>query len=131
MTDTPDNTSAPYSGPDHGFGDDNALAAEILSFDHLQDTSGSAAVSRQALSNATFKPTVSALAPAMRQAITSQLVGLTGAAREAREAELVTNAVSNLALDARVRQGPGVGANAYQVEMFQQANQLRELDQEQ
>jgi hypothetical protein len=67
----------------------------------------------------------------MRQAITSQLVGLTGAAREAREAELVMNAVSNLALDARVRQGPGVGANAYQVEMFHQANTLRQLDQEQ
>lgn len=129
--DTGNPADTPYTGPDHGFGADNALAAEILSYDHLRDTSGSAAVSRQALSNATFKPTVSALAPEMRQAITSQLAGLSGAAREAREAELVTNAVSNLALDARVRQGPGVGANAYQVEMFAQANQLRQLDQEQ
>ncbi|QCB56311.1 hypothetical protein E5675_19000 [Sphingopyxis sp. PAMC25046] len=121
----------PYTGPDHGFGDDNALAAEILSFDHLNDTNGSAAASRQVLSRTEFKPTVSALAPEMRQPIIAQLAGLTGAAREAREAELVNTAIANLALGARVRQGPGVGANAYQVEMFAQANQLRQLDQEQ
>jgi len=129
---TDDSTDATtYTGPDHGFGDDNALAAEILSFDHLRDTNGSAAESRQVLSRTEFKPTVSALAPEMRQPIIAQLGGLTGAAREQREAELVTTAISNLALDARVRQGPGVGANAYQVEMFAQANQLRQLDEEQ
>lgn len=129
---TDDSTDAtPYTGPDHGFGDDNALANEIASFDHLADTNGSAAASRQALSRTKFVPTVETLAPAMRPAIVQQLAGLSGEARSTREAQLVTQAMANLALDARVRQGPGAGANAYQIEMFEQANQLRQLDEEQ
>lgn len=131
MSDNTSDNAAPYTGPDHGLGDDNALANEIASFDHLGDTKGAAAESRQVLRKSNFTPTVSALAPAMRPAINEKLAGLTGEARAKREGELVLTAMQNLALDARVRQGPGVGANAYQVEIFQQANQLRQLDQEQ
>lgn len=131
MTDTPDNAPEPYTGPDYGLGDDNALAHEISSFDHLRDTSGPAGDSRQVMDRTEFKPTLSALSPDMRQPIAAQLVGLTGAAREKRESELVLAAMKERALDVRVHLGPGVGANAYQIEMFAQAKQLRALDREQ
>lgn len=130
-SDTPgDSAPTPYIGPDHGFGDDNALANEIVTFDHLADTNGSAAESRQVLSRTNFVPTVETLAPAMRPAIIEQLGGLAGEARAKRETELVTQAMASLALNARVMQGPGAGANAYQVEMFEQANRMRQLDEE-
>ncbi|OWQ98250.1 hypothetical protein [Sphingopyxis witflariensis] len=131
MSDNTSDNAAPYTGKDHGFGDDNALANEIISFDHLRDTSGSAAASRQVGSQTEFKPMLSSLSPEMRQPIVAQLGGLTGAARDAREGELVLAAMKQRALDVRVHQGPGVGANAYQVEMFAQARKLQELDREQ
>lgn len=130
MTDTPDNAPAPYTGKDYDLGDDNALANEIVSFDRLADTNGSAAESKQVLSRVEFKPTLESLSPEMRQPIAAQLGGLTGAAREKREGELVLAAMQQRALDVRIHQGPGVGANAYQVEMFAQARQLQELDRE-
>lgn len=125
-----DPAATPYSGPDYGLGDDNALAHEISSFNHLADTNGAAAESKLVLSRTEFKPTLSALAPAMRQPILAQLGGLTGPAREQRESELVIAAMKQRQLEVRVHQGPGVGANAYQVEMFAQAKQLQQLDRE-
>jgi hypothetical protein len=125
-----DNAPTPYTGPDHGFGGDNALANEIVSFDRLADTNGSAAESKQVPSRSEYKPTLEALSPTMRQPIVAQLAGLTGPAREKREGELVLAAMQQRALEVRIHQGPGIGSNAYQDEMFAQARQLQELDRE-
>lgn len=131
MTTPDDSAGADYTGPDHGFGDDNALAHEIVSFDKLHDTRGVATDDNvEYLGRMGFVPKLSALAPDVQAGINEQLRGLTGDGRAKREEELVHRAIENLALDARVRQGPGAGANAYQVEMFEQANRLRLLETE-
>lgn len=129
MTDTTD-TPAEYTGPDYGFGDDNALAHEIASFDPLADTAGPFDLSRMAQSNSSPTPSLDALPPAMQAPIIAELGSLSGERRAEREAELVYEALWQNSLDLRVAAGPGRDADPFQRTFFDLHNRLRLIDQE-
>lgn len=124
MTDTtPDTSAAPYSGPDHGFGDDNALAHEIKQRD-WRDAPRTHNLARTSwVGNPTAEPhasglvrevapqmTAEAFAPEVAAAIEKQLVGLTPEQRARREPELVMQALRKASDEARILTGVGAGA---------------------
>jgi hypothetical protein len=124
---TDDSTDAtPYTGPDYGLGDDNALAHEIAQRDwrseprtHNTERTGwnraapadptatsSSGLRREAPSTVT----VSALSPEMAAPIIKQLSGMTPEQRAVREPELVMQAVRAASDEARILTGLGSGA---------------------
>lgn len=129
MTDVTDTPTA-YDGPDYGFGDDNAIAHEIASFDPLTDTAGPFDLSRMAMSRSGPTPSLDALTPAMQEPILAQLGNLTGDRRAAREAELVHAALLQNSLDLRIMAGPGRDADEFQKTTLDLANRLRLIEQE-
>lgn len=120
---TGDPAAAPYTGPDHGFGDDNGLAAEIKQRDwrdaprthNLTRTAwtGSpiAELHPSGLAREARKPvSVKALSPEMAAPVERQLAGLTPEQRAQREPELVMQVLRKASEDARIL--TGVGKNA-------------------
>lgn len=108
---TDDSTDAtPYTGPDHGFGDDNAIADEIMNRDWYDDTPSTHDMSRMGARAFALPTTVEALSPEMAAPILKQFVGLTPAQRAQHEPRLVADALRAAARDARIL--TGVGADA-------------------
>lgn len=110
MTTPEDSTAADYSGPDHGFGDDNALADEIMQQDWYADNPSPHNLSRMGLREWDLPITVEGLAPAMREPILKQLVGLTPEQRAQREPQLIRAAIEEHSKDTRILTGLGDGA---------------------
>lgn len=96
--------------------EDQELAASITSFDPYTAPSP---VSAKGDFRTPERMTARMLPDGMRHDVEQQLARIpTGAAREAKESELVMEALRKNSLGLRVRVGLGEGANAYQTEVF-------------
>lgn len=129
MTDNTD-TTTPYTGPDYGFGDDNALAHQITSFDRFADTQSPMRVLGAATNAKAPELTVEALSPSMRQPILAELARVSGDDRAQVEAQLVRRALQQGSLDFRIAAGLSEDADPYQRTVFDLANRLRLIEHE-
>lgn len=125
---TGDPAATPYTGPDHGFGDDNAIAAEIISRDWYDDAPSPHDTTRMGTRDIPMPTTVDALSPEMAAPILKQLAGLPPERREQREAELVAAALRDAARDARILTGAGSHATPFVKAQVNIAYRERELE---
>lgn len=125
MTDTTSDT------PDFLPSDDD-LRAEIGSQGIMDQPSWNSAKGDPAFlaKLSTLPKTVSALAPADRDVILAEVNKLPMALRPAKEAELVAKHIEAKAVAARMKQGPGDGADAYAKARWSVARNMQDLNTE-
>lgn len=119
--------AAPYTGPDYGLGDDNALAHELQQRDWRNEPR-THNLSRMGLRNAPEAPTLAALSPEMAAPIREQLARMPADQRAAKEPELVLQAVRKASEDARILTGLGAGATPLAKAQVNIAYRERELE---
>lgn len=125
-TDNP--AGADYTGPDHGFGEDNAIADQILNMDWYADNPSACKLSRPFSRELTLPTTVEALSPEMAAPILKQLAGLTPEQRVPREAQLVGDALRAAGRDARILTGLGDDATPFAKAQVNIAYREQELE---
>ena len=125
---TPDDSAgADYTGPDHGFGDDNALADEILQQDWYADNPSAHDTSRMGARRWELPTTVDGLTPDMREPILKQLIGVKPEQRAHLETQLVRKAIEERSKDVRILTGLGDGATPLAKAQVNIAYRAREL----
>lgn len=124
---TPDTGAADSTVPDHGLGDDNALAHEISQRD-WRDEPRTHNTTRMGWRSSSADITVAALSPEMAAPIQQQLAGLSPEQRAQREPELVMQAVKKASEDARILTGLGAGATPLAKTQVNIAYRERELE---
>lgn len=79
---------------------------------------------------ANLKPTMSTLSPEDRKIVGAKLDALPDHLRASKVEELVRERMAELACEARLRAGPGLGANALTVARWENYRDARDLEQE-
>lgn len=113
MTDDTPTPAPEYTGEDHGFGEDNAIADQIKSMDWYADNPSAHNTSRMGWSKWELPTSVESLSPEMAAPINKRLAGLTPEQRAEREPALVREALVEASKDARILTGLGDGATPF------------------
>jgi hypothetical protein len=134
MTEQTSPISIPASGesnftiPDYGLDPaDSALAREIEGFDLVGDTSGPVSLERGSNFKLPDAVSVNTLPPHLADPIKAELARVSPERRAALEQTLVAQALTENSMKLRIKMGPGANSNAYQREVFQQANEQNSL----
>ena len=127
----PSSEDSNFSVPDYGLDPaDIDLAREIENFDLIGDTSGPVSLSRGSNFKLPETVPVSTLPPHLADPIKAELAKVGPERRAELEKTLVAQALTQNSMQLRIKMGPGSQADAYQREVFQQANEQQSLTDE-